>query len=168
LSFILSLVDGTRLALRASDASAARVVTFLARAAQLSPISLSPCPSPNGRGVGARARRLLAVTGAGQDGVFPHVSDEPGTDAGADADVVCVLEPRDVQRPRRRQVDGRGTLSHISETLTEEQWLWVQLVRLSACIARETHPQGGALLHSGLAVCPPCPSGASPPPAGGD
>jgi SynChlorMet cassette protein ScmC len=146
LSFILSLVDGTRLALRAGDASAARVVTFLARAAQLSPISLSPCPSPNGRGVGVRARRLLAVT----EGKTPP--------SGTDGDAMCPLEPPGTQRPRRRQIEGNGVLTPVFEPLTEEQWLWVQLVRLSACIARETHPRGGVLLHSGLALLP-SPSG---------
>jgi SynChlorMet cassette protein ScmC len=74
--------------------------------------------------------------------------------AGADSDAICLLEPPDAQRQRRRRIDRNGVLTPVFEPLTEEQWLWVQLVRLSACIARETHPRGGVLLHSGLAVCP--------------
>ena len=37
---------------------------------------------------------------------------------------------------------------------TAEQWLYRQLVRLSACIAHETQTRGGVLLHSGLAAHP--------------
>jgi SynChlorMet cassette protein ScmC len=142
LSFILSLADGTHLALCAGDASAARVVTFLARAAQLSPASLTPTSPSVGEGRREKARCLLAVT----EGKTPP--------AGANSDAICLLEPPDAQRPRRRRIDGSGVLTPVFETLTEEQWLWVQLVRLSACIARETHHRGGVLLHSGLAVCP--------------
>ena len=55
--FILSLADGTRLALRAGDETAARVVGFLARAAQLFP---APVPLPPG------VRCLLVVTDVGR------------------------------------------------------------------------------------------------------
>ncbi len=158
-SFILSLADGTCLTLCAADETAATVVSFLAEAAQLVP---APSPPPPG------ARRLLAVTGVdvgqvGQDGILPnrrprYVSPVPASDA----DVICVLEPTDAKQARRREPDeavpepGRRYGPRFAlEPLTEEQWLWQQLVRLSAAVARETHARGGVMLHSGLALTPP-------------
>ena len=38
-----------------------------------------------------------------------------------------------------------------------QQWRWQQLARLSACIARETLPNGGVMLHGGLATVPLAP-----------
>ena len=126
--FFLTLADGTRLALRAGDDEAARVVAFLANAAQLTPAA--PLASD--------VRHLLVVT--------------EGNDVLADADVICMLERTDVQRVYSRQLDENGRPTRVLEPVTEEQWLWRQLVRLSAAISRETHLRGGVLLHSGLAA----------------
>lgn len=150
----LALADGTRLILRAGDTRAARVVSFLAEAAQLPPVSSFPLPG---------ARCLLAVTGVERDNAGPHSRPRyvSPVSAEADADIVCVLEPPGATRPRRRAigegypVPRRGDDPLFSlEPLTEEQWLWQQLVRLSAAVGRETHPRGGVLLHSGLAQAP--------------
>ncbi|MBU0490717.1 MAG: SynChlorMet cassette protein ScmC [Chloroflexi bacterium] len=141
--FTLTVADDTRLALCAGDATAARVVDFFARAARLSP---APTPLP------PDTRRLLVVTGVGRNGIPTYMSD---------TDVVCVLEPPDVLRPRRPRPDAAaGGLRFVSEPLTEEQWFWQQLTRLSACIAREMLPRSGVLLHSGLAQAPRHSSGA--------
>ncbi|MCG6537340.1 MAG: SynChlorMet cassette protein ScmC [Syntrophales bacterium LBB04] len=84
-------------------------------------------------------RRLLVVTDLASTDSSPYVRE---------ADVVCSLEPAEtLQRFYRRR--GR------TGQLTEEQRLWRKLTRLSSCIARETQPNGGALLHSGLALTPP-------------
>ena len=140
LSFALSLADGTRLALRAGDEEAARVVDWLARTAQLPPAS---SPLPPG------ARRLLAVTTRSGD-LSPQVDD---------ADVVYVLDAlrllHSLRSPGGRQSRGRRTVSSVApDPNTERQRLWQQLMRLSACIAHETQPRGGVLLHSGLAAYP--------------
>lgn len=133
---ILTLADGTWLTLHAGDAEAVRVVSFFAEAARLAP---APATLPPG------ARRLLAMT------------EDHGqrSSATTEASVVCPLEPSDAPRSRRvRRVAGPGIVAPIPEPFTEEQWFWQQLVRLSACIARETQPRGGVLLHSGLAQAP--------------
>jgi SynChlorMet cassette protein ScmC len=135
-AFILALADGTCLALCAGDETAARVVDFLARVA-----TLTPSPLPLGEGPEVRDRRLLVVTAAGQDVILPHTGD---------ATVVLSLEPTDTPRPHRLWKDPTAR----PEPLTEEQWFWQQLTRLSAAIARETLPRGGVLLHSGLATHP--------------
>jgi hypothetical protein len=81
-SFILTLADGTRLALSAGDGDAARVVSFFARAARLAP---APAPLPSG------VRRLLAVTDAERNAIPSHT-----------ADVICVLASPDAPRRARR------------------------------------------------------------------
>jgi len=130
-AFILSLANGTRLALCAGDESAASVLNFLSRAARLSPAS-NPLPSGT--------RRLLVVTAVGRSDV---------SSSGSGADIVFRLEPTDSPQPRR----WRQNPTAISESLTPEQWQCQQLVRLSTCIAHEAQP-GGVLLHSGLASLP--------------
>lgn len=138
-SFCLSLADDTHLVLYAGDETADQVLAFWAWAARLLSV-----PLPAGEG-----RRLL-VTTAGHD-----------CDASHTADQVCTLQPPDIMgRPRRRNRVRHGALP-----LLPDQWFWRQLARLSACIAGETQPRGGVLLHSGLAVCldskgPGTPSGA--------
>jgi SynChlorMet cassette protein ScmC len=101
------------------------------------------------------------VTGGGQDKVVHQVSK---AGAGANGDTVCVLEPRGAQMLLQRQREvahpdrGRGdSPALVLGPITEEQWFWQQLVRLSACIGRETHARGGVLLHSGLAAYPGSP-----------
>jgi hypothetical protein len=122
-----------------------RVVAFLADKARLSPVQ---APLPPG------TRRLVAVTGVAQDDGGRLRTTSPVS--GAPGDVICVLEPPDAQRPRlrRRGRAERAVADFTLEPLTEEQWLWQQLARLSACIGRETHSRGGVLLHSGLAAHP--------------
>jgi SynChlorMet cassette protein ScmC len=132
-AFILSLADGTRLALCAGDEIAARVLDFLARAAEL---SLAPGPLPPG------VRRLLVVTDTGRNGIPARASDADAVD-----DIVFSLKPTNTPRPRSRKDPAARSVP-----FTAEQWLWQQLVRLSACIARERLPRGGVLLHSGLAA----------------
>jgi SynChlorMet cassette protein ScmC len=142
-SFVLSLADDSCLVLYAGDETAARVLDFLARTAQLSPV---PDLLPAG------ARCLLVAT----DGERATRGNLPYT-----ADTVCVLASPDAPR-RRRRVDLTRTQSRNQrrfrrpdpEPMPEEQWLWQQLARLSAAIARETQHQGGVLLHSGLAAYP--------------
>ncbi|MBU0492289.1 MAG: SynChlorMet cassette protein ScmC [Chloroflexi bacterium] len=159
--FLLSLADGTRLILCAGDTigqqrdeTAARVLDFLARAAQLSP---APTPPPTA------ARRLLVVTDVGQNGALPSARKLSYTNG---SDAVCVLADPDAPR-RRRRMDlihtrqGKTARRPAPEPLPAEQWLWQQLVRLSAAIARETQPRGGVLLHSGLAQAPHRRCGAS-------
>jgi hypothetical protein len=113
---------------------AARIVTFLAQAARLSP---APSPLP------PDVRRLLVVVDVEQDAILSYLSYV--------ADAVCVLEPPGVQRLRRWWMARTAAL----EPLTKEQWFWQQLVRLSACIGCEMHRRGGVPLHSGLALTPP-------------
>lgn len=134
--FLLTLADGTCLALCPGDADAARVVAFLAQAARL---AAAPLPLPDG------VRRLRAVVGDGASACA----------AAPCGDVVYRLEPTDVKRMRGRTLGPDGRLTHLYEQVTPEQWLWGQLVRLSAAIGRETQPGGGLLLHSALA-CLPC------------
>jgi SynChlorMet cassette protein ScmC len=140
---LLSLSDGTRLALRSGDETAARVLGFLSRAAQL---SLAPDLLPPG------VRRLLLVTDVGHKGMAPL---ESATDA------LCVLTAPGASRrlrrmdlTRARSEDRRRARPLALEPLSDEQWFWQQLTRLSAAIARETQPRGGVLLHSALAALP--------------
>jgi SynChlorMet cassette protein ScmC len=136
------LADGTRLALHAEDETAARVLDFLARAA-----ALAPPPLPSEEKHKERVRRLLLVTDVGRNGLPTYLSD-----AGSDAAVVFSVEPTDTLRPRSWKAPAERP-----EPLTAEEWLCQQIVRLSACIARETLPQGGVMLHSGLAARPNLP-----------
>jgi len=131
-NFILSLANGTRLALCAGDEAAASVVNFLARAARF---SSAPSRLPSG------VRRLLVVTAPGRNGISTWVNG---------ADIVCPLEPTDTLQPRRWQRNPATA----PESLTPEQWRCRQLARLSTCIAHAAQP-GGVLLHSGLASLPP-------------
>lgn len=146
-TFLLSLADGTRLALSAGDETAAPVVGFLSRAARLVP---APHPLP------PATRRLLVVAAPEEEAA----SLAQGSDAVDDADVVFRLEPTRTPQPWR----GLGSPSAGREPLTAEQWLCQQVVRLSTCISRESLPRGGALLHSGLALLPPslAPAGSGP------
>lgn len=124
--FALNLADGTRLEIEAADETAAPIVSFLAKAAQLVPAtgSSNACRL-------AVARNQRTVQGA---------------------DCVCELGPLEISRLRVQNIGSARTFVQASERLSEEQWRWQQLVRLSACIGRETLPRGGVMLHSGLAA----------------
>jgi SynChlorMet cassette protein ScmC len=66
---------------------------------------------------------------------------------------VCVLEPQDATEIRRRPPGEERNLAELFTVveLTEEQWLWRQLTRVSAALSRETMSHGGMLVHSALA-----------------
>ena len=129
---LLSLVDGTQLALRAEDGDAGRVVEFLARTARL---AAAPHPLPEG------ARQVHVMVGDGA----AAAQEVPAGEA------LVRLEPTDVQRLRGRSIDAQGRAVSLYEQLTPQHWLWAQLMRLSAAIGRETGARGGVLLHGGLA-----------------
>lgn len=146
-NFALSLADGTSMGICAVDAESARVVSFLAGAARL-----QGTPGLNSPSV----RHKLVVTDASDDGTVP-----PGRLTRADPRSICVLGPRELSFPRQWRPcwpcpagDGGDSPALNVQPLTDNQWLWQQLVRLSACIGRETHARGGVLLHSGLAAYP--------------
>jgi SynChlorMet cassette protein ScmC len=99
-----------------------------------------------------RPRRLRVLVDAG--------ATEGSAPAAGDA-VICLLDPPGVPRTWRRHDRGRPDAGagrrggRFDPTpLTDDQWFWQQLVRVSGAIARETLPRGGVLLHSGLAACP--------------
>ena len=141
-AFILSLADGTRLALCPGDSDAARVVGFLAHTARL---PAGPVPPPEG------VRCLHVVVGDGAAGPA-----SPGGDVReASGTSVYRLEPTDVKRLRGRARSAEGCPVGVYEPLTPQKWLWGQLVRLSAAIGRETAPRGGVLLHGALAEWDP-------------
>jgi hypothetical protein len=134
--FTLNLADGTRLILCPGDQEAVRAVTFLARAARLS-------PAPSALALGAR--RLLITAGAVQEGFRSSI--------GEADDIHYPLEtPSGRNRRRYRGPPDVEESPNDYARLSEEQRFWLQLLRLSACVSRETHLRGGVLLHSGLAV----------------
>lgn len=90
-------------------------------------------------------RRLLVVT---------H---EP--DSVPDSDAVCVLQAKDAPQ-ERLYGRGRGTLSPMPER--PQEWLWKQLIRLSAFLGWNIQSHGGILLHGALLAFP------TPPPASPD
>lgn len=129
---LLSLMDGTRLALYAADSDAQQVVQFLAQAAQLAVV---PHPLPQD------VRRVRVVVG-------DDSSDESATPAEP---VPVWLEPTDTQRLAGRMMDEQGNPVTFYQALSPNQWLWAQLARLTAAIGLETAPRGGVLLHGALA-----------------
>ena len=149
--FTLSLADSTSLALRAMDEESAQVLSFLAGAAMLEG-TLGPHS--------ASTRQELVVANGKNSGAVP-----PATLTWAERTSVCMLGPRSYPLPRQWRSEAShsdecgedGTALHL-QSLTEEQWFWQQLVRVSACIGRETHARGGVLLHSGLVAHPGMPS----------
>jgi len=152
-AFALSLVNGSRWRIEAADPSAAAVVGFWARVAGLPLVSPQSSPWPDGNvpasvAPGARPLRLLAQTIAGD--IHEHGVD-PWLNVPGSQDLACPLEPRSA--PRRRALSFPKRRRGLSEpaSLTEDEWSWRQLARLSACIGQETQQRGGVLLHSGLA-----------------
>lgn len=145
--YTLSLADGIPLALRAVDAESTRVLSFLAKATML---ERTPDRDSHGE------RHELVVTSDRQSVAVP-----PESLTGAKSTSICELGPWNHPLPREHQLEGacadadswHATAPNVQQ-LTSEQWFWQQLVRLSACIGRETHARGGVLLHSGLAACP--------------
>jgi hypothetical protein len=145
--FTLSLANGISLGLCATDDESARIVTFLAQAAILED-TLGRLPSG--------LSHELVVTSGKDNGV-----QQPGRLTAADRTSICVLEPRHhpwprqwrLQEPHRDGNEEDNVVVHL-QPLSEEEWFWKQLLRLSACIGRVTHAWGGVLLHSGLTAYP--------------
>jgi len=144
-SFGLSLADGRRLVLAAADDQARRVVEFWAEKDRLG----RPVEEKN-------TIRLLAVTGdlgypaanaLPRLSLPPAVSVKPG-------DLLCLLEPQGTPKHLRRADlanPGRFGRALVPRPLTEDEWFWRQLARISATIGRFAQDGGGALIHSGLA-----------------
>jgi SynChlorMet cassette protein ScmC len=128
IDFTATQADGSRLILCARDEGAARILAFFARAARLplAPEALH----------GARRLWIVMNDEAGE-------SIEPG-------EAVCKLDPPGTLPPHLKNFKVRR-----QKPFTEEHWFWLQLLRLSACIAHHAPPRGGVLLHSGLALLPP-------------
>ena len=126
-AFALTLADGTPFVLRAMDEHAARVVTFFAESAQLAQTS--------------KVLKTFEVL------VATRPFDAPGK-------IVCEIQPPHVLRRGKRRRDGNGRGEFIHEPLPENQWLWLQLLQLAACIGNQIQKRGGVLLHSALAVHP--------------
>ena len=156
--FPMALVGGNRFILQGADGAAAAIVDFWARVAGL---PASPVESPSqAKGhatasgpTDAQPRRLLART------ISATLSMH---DAGAwrqtvdGEDIACPLESRGALRRLRKAFPGgrSGKIPAEPLCLTEDEWSWQQLARLSACIGREMQRRGGVLLHSGLAEYP--------------
>jgi hypothetical protein len=129
--FFLALAGGSRFLVRAADELAARVVARFAASA-----SLIPAP---GRRESWNGVEVLVVTegcAAPQD--------------AARGDTVCVIQAPGLER-ERRSGKGRGA-GPAPRPLSETEWLWQQLARLSAFIGKEVQPRGGVLLHSALSL----------------
>ncbi len=157
-SYGLVLADGGRLMLCAADPPARRIVDFWAEKANLKPIA--PGEPPPGtfasEGISSSVpRRLLAVTGElreSPDKARPELR-LPDSFAAGPGDIVCPLEPPGALKRVRRIEIVRSRKSGVEAApipLTEEEWFWQQLARISACIGRSVQPRGGALVHSGL------------------
>jgi len=131
-AYRLTLADGTQFVLRAMDADAARVVAFFAQSARLNE---KPEESP---GPGCFKTVLVATR--------PF---------NAPAETVCLLEPPAALRRGRRFGDGEGKIAFEYEPLSPEDWLWLQLLQLVACIGVQVQARGGVLIHSALAGLPP-------------
>ncbi|MBU0491257.1 MAG: SynChlorMet cassette protein ScmC [Chloroflexi bacterium] len=136
----LVLADGSRLLIRAGDEPAARVVAQFAASA-----SLTLTPLSLGEGPGVRESRLLVVTEG-------HAVPKDTAGSGS----VCVIQAPG-REPELRSGKGRGAGLAL-RPLSETEWLWQQLARLSAFIGKEVQTRGGVLLHSALALLP-SPSG---------
>ncbi len=156
-AFSLSLADGSRFCIEAADADAAAIVGFWARVAGLPAIPAESSSQANGHAAPgglaeARPRRLLARTVSGV--LSKHDADAWKQTAGGEG-IACPLEPRGVPRRLRKAFLGdggrRGKIPAEPICLTEDEWSWQQLARLSACIGRDVQQRGGILLHSGLA-----------------
>jgi len=132
LKYALDLADGSRLAIAAADADAERVVERFALAARLAPVRTS-----------ARRRRILVAAVPNSDGAAgrPLRTTDPAA---------CLID-RFSPGPLRQVGRSRGSI----RLVTESEWLWRQLVRLSSFIGREAQACGGVLLHGALAVYSP-------------
>jgi SynChlorMet cassette protein ScmC len=128
-SFSLALADGSHFTLQAGDEEAGRVVDQFAVSARLAPATGTPAGHP-----------LLVAT------------EEHAAPVGVGVDAACIIQSISTAKTITR-ASGRGAL--ISKTLSETEWLWQQLVRLSAFIGKETQAHGGVLLHSALASYSP-------------
>jgi len=126
-AFALTLADGSQFILRALDEHAARVVTFFAQSARL--------------------KQTLEVFKTSKVLVATRPFTAPGK-------IVCAIQPPHVlRRTMRRREDG-GRAGFTYEQLPANQWLWLQLIQLAACIGNQLQARGGVLLHSALAARP--------------
>jgi hypothetical protein len=117
--------------LRALDEHAARVVAFFAESARLEKPVRSARPD--------RFEILVATR--------PFAT--PGK-------IVCEIQPPHIlRRGMRRREDGGGRIGFTYEPLPPNQWLWMQLLQLAACLGAQAQTRGGVLLHSALALTPP-------------
>lgn len=144
--YLITLADGTRLALCAGDEQASRVIAFLAEVACLSPV---PTPLPP-------ATRRLLVTLNG------HIA--PGERIPEHDSAFMLDTPSDarLRLHRRWGENGQPILEPvIPEPLTEDQKMWMHLDRLSAAVGWAAQGRGGVLLHSALVACSPFPAAQS-------
>ncbi len=127
--YALDLADGTRLVIAAADAYAERVVERFALAARLATVRTS-----------ARRRRILvaAVPNSVVAVSRPLMATDPAT---------CLID-RFSPEPLQQIGRGRGSI----RIVTEREWLWRQLLRLSSFIGREVQGSGGVMLHGALAA----------------
>jgi hypothetical protein len=138
IGFSLAFADGSRFLIRAGDSEAAGFLDQFAAAAGLSPCS-SPGKSP--------IQRVLVVT---------H---EPIS--APDNDAVCLLQAKETRQKKRRVGRGRGMSP--PKPGRPQEWLWKQLIRLSAFLGANVQANGGVLLHGAL-LSFPIPPSASPDP----
>jgi len=128
-AFGLTLADGTQFVLRALDEHAARVVQFFAQSARLEPQeSLRPF----------RFEEILVAT---------RPFDAPDK-------IVCEIQPPHILRRGMRRREDSGRIGFTYEPLPANQWLWLQLLQLTACLGNQIQSRGGVLLHSALALSP--------------
>jgi SynChlorMet cassette protein ScmC len=126
-AFGLTLADGTQFVLRAHDEHAARVVTFFAESAQLAQTS--------------KVLKTFEVL------VATRPFDAPDK-------IVCKVQPPHILRRGLRRRETEGRIGFAYEPLPDNQWLWLQLLQLAACIGNQIQKRGGVLLHSALAARP--------------
>ena len=131
----LSLADGSRFHLVALDEPAWRVLAQFAAAA---------CLAAPGK-AGAGQTLYLATT----DAIHPEGQPDPRV---MDDKKLFILQPPG-EHPVKRDGRGRGS-PRVQAPVSEAEWLWLQLVRLSAFIGQQVQPRGGLLLHSALALAP--------------
>ncbi len=139
-SAVLSLADGSRFRLVAEDETAGRVLSQFASSAGLTPAADRAAARPAGEDDDLQTLRVA--------------TDGESAAPRAPGERVLTLQPLGVQPPITVEA-GRGIRRPRSgQPTSESEWLWLQLVRLSAFIGQHIQPRGGLLVHSALAIAP--------------
>lgn len=137
--YLIKLNDSTKLSITAVDSISEEIVDFFAKATNLKAVNSSP-------------ENFIGTITVGSKGLKTSLAIEiSGIPAGKSLNTTLLLEPKELYRFPLREPDNSTSAHRDQDLMTEDEWKWRQLSRLSSMVGRYALLNGGFLYHGGLA-----------------